>query len=139
MTIYFSIVDVTLFNSLRCHAVKVDRNGAYLVMDVRRNGTTWVIAVRTVDDNLTLMKQIDGFYHKLQVFSSNSRWLFVRGDPNKLYLYDVLGDDGQIPEEISFGDSENAPINFRWMGEGRLLLGTPVENDRSDVLKIYTV
>ena len=128
--------------------VTVDRNGEYLMMNVRKNGTVWVIDIRSIDDHLTVMKQVEGFHHKLQLLALPSHWLFVRGDPNKLYLYDVQGDEAQLPKEVSFGGneddpqfsfSENAPISFRWMGERRLLLGTLVDSDRSGVLKIYTV
>ncbi|CAF1417720.1 unnamed protein product [Rotaria sordida] len=128
--------------------ITTDRNGAYLVMNVRENGATWVIDVRVIDDNLTRHRHIAGFHHKLQMYSPSSHWLFVRADPNKLYLYDVQGDDAQIPKEVSFGDNEDdpqfsfskiAPIHFRWMGQAHLLLGTVVDSNQRGSLKIYRI
>jgi hypothetical protein len=128
--------------------ITVDRNGEYLVMNVRIKGNTWLIDVRNIDENLTQIKQIAGFHHKLQLFSPYSHWLIIRGDPNKLYLCDVKEDEAQIPKEVLFGGNEDdpqfsfskiAPLHFRWMGETHLLLGTVVDNDQTGALKIYRV
>ncbi|UJR12265.1 hypothetical protein I4U23_016442 [Adineta vaga] len=126
----------------------IDRNGEYLVLNVRENGNTWSIDIRFIDDKLTQRKRIDGFHHKLQMFSPSSHWLFVRGNPNKLYLCDVLDNDGMAPREVSFGDNEEdprfsfskiAPIHFRWMGPTRLLLGTVIDNYKKGLLNIYNI
>ncbi|CAF1273621.1 unnamed protein product [Adineta steineri] len=128
--------------------IAIDRNETYLVMNVRENGTTWVVDIRLTDDNLTRHRQIVGFHHKLQLFDPLNHWLFVHGNPNKLHLYDVQGDDAQIPKEVLFGDNENhpsftfsknAPIHFRWMGQTRLLLGTVVDSTKTGAVKIYKI
>lgn len=125
-----------------------DRNGEYLVMNVRESGATWIIDVRSVDQSLTRMRRINGFHHKMQLHSPPNHWLFLQGDPNKLFLYDIKGDDAQIPKEVFFGDNENdsqfaysrtARISFRWMGDRHLVLGTIVDSTRRGILKIYTV
>ncbi|CAF1460953.1 unnamed protein product [Adineta steineri] len=128
--------------------ITIDRNGEYLVMNVQQNRTTWFIDIRAIDDNLTQWKHIAGFHHKLQMYSPSNHWLFVHPNPNKLFLYDVQGDDVLIPKELSFGDNEEdpqfsfsklAPIYFRWMGQRHLLLGTVVDSDQTGALKIYKI
>ena len=128
--------------------ITVDRNGDYLVMNVCKNGTIWVIDVRATDEGLTLINRIEGFHHKLQLFSPSNYWLFVHGDPNKLYLYDVRGDDAHIPKEVLFGNNEDdpqfsfsktAPINFRWLGDTCLVLGTINDSNQHGVLKLYRI
>lgn len=126
--------------------ITADRHGEYLVMNVCKNGTTWVIDVRATDDDLTLINRIEGFHHKLQLCSPSNYWLFVHGDPNRLYLYDIRAGDAQVPKEVLFGDNEDnpqfsfsktAPINFRWLGNTCLVLGTAIDNNQSGVLKLY--
>ena len=130
------------------HDTTTDRNGEYLVMNVRESGTTWLIDARSIDKDLTHMRRISGFHHKLQLLSPCNHWLFLRGDPNKLFLYDVKGDNAQIPKEVFFGNNEDdpqfsfsktAPISFRWMDERHLVLGTILDNDQGGILKVYTV
>lgn len=128
--------------------INADRNGKYLVMNVRKNGTLWVIDVRAVDEQLTLMSNIERIHQKVQLLSPANFWLCVQGDSNRLCLYDIEGSKEEVPKEVSFGNNEHdpqfafsnsAPIHFRWLGSTHLVLGTTVDGTEDGVLKIYRV
>ena len=128
--------------------ITVDRNGKYLVMNVRKNGSLWMIDIRAVDSLLTPINHIEHFHHKLQLLSSSNHWLFVQEDPNRLYLYDIEGNKDEIPRETSFGNNERdphfsfsrtAPIHFRWLGNTHLVLGTTIDGSDAGLLKLYRV